>query len=288
LKILEFTERLAESVRKHVSETVAPLLKRLEKLEARPIPVAENGERGEKGDKGDSGAKGDQGEQGEKGERGEKGEQGIRGADGKDGRNGVDGIDGKAGDQGASGRDGKDGADGRAGIDGKDGALGLRGEKGDAGRDGRDGKDGRDGERGKDSLELSPIPSIDEKKSYPRGSWALHRGGMWHAIRDTDGMDGWACALVGIADAGQKMLDERRMFSWLELSNGKRSELEIKLEHPVYRDVYRSDVEYQKGDMVTYGGSVWVAQVDKPTDKPGISEQWKLAVKRGRDGKDKQ
>jgi len=26
--------------------------------------------------------------------------------------------------------------------------------------------------------------------------------------------------------------------------------------------------------------------VDEPTDKPGTSEQWRLAVKRGRDGKD--
>ena len=28
-----------------------------------------------------------------------------------------------------------------------------------------------------------------------------------------------------------------------------------------------------------------IAQVDDPTDKPGVSEQWRLAVKRGRDGK---
>jgi hypothetical protein len=43
---------------------------------------------------------------------------------------------------------------------------------------------------------------------------------------------------------------------------------------------------YLKGDGVTWGGSFWIAQ-DDTADKPEASaKSWRLAVKRGRDGKD--
>jgi hypothetical protein len=51
------------------------------------------------------------------------------------------------------------------------------------------------------------------------------------------------------------------------------------------RGVYKSGEEYEKGDGVTYAGSFWIAQRDTK-DAPGNSDSWRLAVKRGRDGKD--
>lgn len=51
------------------------------------------------------------------------------------------------------------------------------------------------------------------------------------------------------------------------------------------RGVFRPDGEYAKGDGVTYGGSFWIAQKDQP-GKPEDGSGWRLAVKRGRDGKD--
>ena len=42
--------------------------------------------------------------------------------------------------------------------------------------------------------------------------------------------------------------------------------------------------EYAKGDTVTWGGSLWIAQ-ESTEDKPGVSKSWRLAVKKGRDGK---
>lgn len=52
------------------------------------------------------------------------------------------------------------------------------------------------------------------------------------------------------------------------------------------RGVYRDDGEYRKSDGVTFGGSFWIAQKDAPEGKPGMSSDWRLCVKRGRDGKD--
>ncbi len=45
--------------------------------------------------------------------------------------------------------------------------------------------------------------------------------------------------------------------------------------------------DYEAGDGVTYGGSWWIAQMDRPSEAPGkVEGEWRLAVKRGRDGKD--
>jgi len=54
----------------------------------------------------------------------------------------------------------------------------------------------------------------------------------------------------------------------------------------VDRGVYREGDSYQKGDGVTFGGGFFIAQQDttaKPEESLG---GWRLAVKRGRDGKD--
>lgn len=42
---------------------------------------------------------------------------------------------------------------------------------------------------------------------------------------------------------------------------------------------------YQAGDSVSHGGSLFIAQVET-TAKPGKSDDWRLAVKRGADGRD--
>jgi hypothetical protein len=42
--------------------------------------------------------------------------------------------------------------------------------------------------------------------------------------------------------------------------------------------------EYTKGNNVTWAGSLWICVVEKTTAKPETNADWKLAVKRGRDG----
>lgn len=53
------------------------------------------------------------------------------------------------------------------------------------------------------------------------------------------------------------------------------------------RGVYKSETSYERGDAVTHGGSLWIAQADAPEGAPGLGGKgWRLAVKKGRDGKD--
>jgi hypothetical protein len=55
---------------------------------------------------------------------------------------------------------------------------------------------------------------------------------------------------------------------------------------PEYRGVYAPG-GYEKGDMVSWGGSLWICDAetaDKPADG---SAAWRLVAKRGRDGRDR-
>ncbi len=51
------------------------------------------------------------------------------------------------------------------------------------------------------------------------------------------------------------------------------------------RGVFVQGKEYEPGDGVTWAGSFWIAQ-QKTTDKPDDKTSWRLAVKKGRDGRD--
>jgi hypothetical protein len=61
-------------------------------------------------------------------------------------------------------------------------------------------------------------------------------------------------------------------------------EYELRFPFPVYRGVFKDGEEYGPGDMATWGGSLW--HCDEHTkEKPDVGP-WRLAVKKGRDGKD--
>lgn len=57
---------------------------------------------------------------------------------------------------------------------------------------------------------------------------------------------------------------------------------------PRFKDagVYREDAEYKSGDGVSCNGSFWIAQKDAPQGRPGNTEDWRLAVKKGRDARE--
>lgn len=63
-------------------------------------------------------------------------------------------------------------------------------------------------------------------------------------------------------------------------------EKSLKIATILDKGVYRDGDRYEKGDAVTFGGSLWISCTDNPEGKPGISEAWRLAVKRGRDGRE--
>lgn len=195
---------------------------------------------------------------------------------------------------------------GRAGSDGKDGAsvllddvlpalqrqvdeylAGLPVRKdGKDGADGKDGEPGQPGEKGADGIGLAGA-LIDRDGNLV----VTLTNGETKALGAVVGKDGTAGENgrpgrdgIGFDDMTLDY-DGERTFTFL-FQRGERIE-ERKFVVPVMLDrgVYRSEATYAKGDSVTYGGSVWIAQTNTKA-RPDGSADWRLAVKKGRDGKD--
>jgi hypothetical protein len=246
----------ARVVVEQIGVALAPLHARIRELEARePIP-------------------------GKDGRDGIDGKDGEKGADGLNGRDGIDGINGKDGEPGADGLNGRDGIDGKDGHDGKDG------ERGDDGREGRDGKDGRDGIDGRDASDLDVLPAIDFNRNYGRGTLAQHQGGLWRAHTNTDGPHGWGCIVDGIAGIEIVQDSEREIAVTITRASGVIQREVMTFPVQIYRQVWRAENVYERGDTVTWAGSLW--HCNAPTnEKPDAGgDAWTLCTKRGRDGKD--
>jgi len=145
-------------------------------------------------------------------------------------------------------------------------------------------KHGSDGIPGRDGLDIDILPEIDPEKSYPRGTYAQHQGGLWRSHCKTHGMKGWECVVDGISDIGVDFGDDPRQVTIRTVkSSGIVVEKQIFMPVVVDKGVYKKDSGYQKGDGVTSGGNFWIAQKDNPEGAPGTTPDWRLAVKKGRD-----
>lgn len=139
-------------------------------------------------------------------------------------------------------------------------------------------------EHGRDALELEVLPTIDESKQYPRGTYAAHRGGLWKSYERTHGMRGWECIVEGI-DGVTVTQDSVREFSvTLNKSSGAAAVQKFTMPAMVYKGVWRP-CEAEPGDMFTFGGSLWHCD-EATSEKPGESKAFTLAAKRGKDGND--
>lgn len=197
---------------------------------------------------------------------------------------------------GTDGQDGRDGADAppvsdeqitaavqrylsvnppAAGADGRDGADGQPGAKGEDGRDGVDGV----------GLAGAVIDRAGELNVTLTNGQVRNLG----PVVGKDGRDG---VNGERGDAGFSLTDfdtdwrpEEKVLvlRWDAGETSYSHELFV----PYVRDmgVWAEGKSYLKGDGVTWAGSFWIAQ-DDTSDKPDVGKGWRLAVKRGRDGKD--
>lgn len=79
--------------------------------------------------------------------------------------------------------------------------------------------------------------------------------------------------------------NRRTFVQVMTMADGRKIESEFKLVGLLqYCEVYQIGRQYEMGDVVTNDGSMWVALRDT-SGSPGKSPDWRLAVKRGQDGK---
>lgn len=152
-----------------------------------------------------------------------------------------------------------------AGKDGERGPVGEAGPQGDPGRDGLDVKDLFRGEGGR----LLAVMSDGTTKDL----------GVFVGQNGKDGADG-----LGFDDVDLVNDDQGRAVAKFHRGDIVKT---VTLPGIVDRGPYRPSEAYQKGDAVSYGGSLWIAQADT-SEKPESGSGWRLAVKKGRDGKDGQ
>lgn len=147
---------------------------------------------------------------------------------------------------GPPGERGEPGEMGQTGHGGLDGKDGVQGERG------LDGKAGRDGQPG--------VPGRDGEKGL-------------------DGKDGLSFDDMDVVYDGQRSI--KFMFARGE----RQKEFVFKMPIVIDRGVW-AEKEYEQGDGVTWKGSFWIAQRATSSKPDEINRDWRLAVKRGRDGKD--
>lgn len=314
----ELGQQMLDAVTRYVGRIASAIALRVDDLESRirAIPAGPQGLQGASGEKGDTGEKGLDGAAGAPGPQGERGEKGDPGPQGDRGERGIDGRDGESikGDPGESivGQQGERGADGTNGksayevarekgypgtemewlasLQGPEGRPGADG----VGRDGRDGLPGTKGEKGspgRDALDVPILPAIDPGKSYPRGTFAKHNGGLIHSLRDTDPItdeiekSGWDFLLNPPVRTAFSLAEDGRTLSCKTFyANGSLEESTAFVPMMIGRGIWKAG-EYQAGDVVTWHGSSWFAE-RSTKEKPGESKDWMQYVRKGRDGND--
>jgi integrin beta 3 len=95
----------------------------------------------------------------------------------------------------------------------------------------------------------------------------------------TDGSDG-----LGFEDLDIEAADERH-FKIVARRGEKAVERVFRVPALIYRGIHKEGEAYEPGDVVTFGGSMWVAKADTK-EKPKDGADWQLSVKKGRDGRD--
>lgn len=124
---------------------------------------------------------------------------------------------------------------------------------------------GPPGERGADGVGVRSVAIRDGALFVLLTDGSEHNAGR---VVGSDGRDG--AASVEEIEA----IVERRV-----------RELDTRTLADAYRGVYVPGEHYQRGQLATWDGGLWLALEDS-TAKPGTGDGWKLVTKRGRDGRD--
>lgn len=184
---------------------------------------------------------------------------------------------------GAPGPQGERGEPGPMGVTGSPGEPGPRGERGEKGDAGPCGEPGR-------SVTLDDVqPQIDA--AIARAVLDLERRAQATLQREIDRMPKPRDGVDGKDGRDGLQLEDfcaeliGRTLNVSMRSGERVISRSVRTAQILDAGPFRDGNDYEKGDAVTFGGSLWIAQKDAPEGKPGISTDWRLAVKAGRDGK---
>lgn len=202
------------------------------------------------------------------------------------------------------GKDGDNGADslvpGPKGDKGERGEPGI-GEKGDPGPKGDPGSDsvvpGPKGDRGADGVGISETRLVNGDLMVTFTNGTERNLGRVEGIpgRDAkgdpgkDGKDGISPEQLRELLATARAEGAADMLASIEFDGRtwKIGERQVRTPSPEYRGVWKEGETYTRGDMVTWASQIWHCNTET-TEKPGdTNPQWTLAVRKGRDARDR-
>jgi integrin beta 3 len=175
---------------------------------------------------------------------------------------------------------GKDGEAGPPGQDGATGPVGPQGATGEMGPAGADGKDADVDAIVKAVLALIPAPR-DGQPGVPGAPGRDGSKGL-DGLDGKDGKDG-KDGLDGLGFDDMDLAFEEQRGYVLTLSRGEQSK-SFQLSVPWDAGIWEAGKVYPKGAGLRRDGSWWIAQT-QTSAQPGHDKTWRLAVKKGTDGR---
>lgn len=249
-----FGQQMVEIVRGYVSAELAPLVERNAQLEAR-LAAVENREPvlPEKGDQGDPGPQGEPGSAGEVDMSAVKALIDVA----------VAALPPVIAEKGEPGRDvDMDLVEKRI-----DAVVQAAVAAIPAPQDGRDG-----------------VGLADALKDADGNLVLVMADGRTKTLGRVDGNDGADGETFTLDDFDIEQIDERS-FKFGFTKGAVCHTFEFAFPVVLDRGVWATSKVYEKGDAVTWAGSLWIAQKDAPGKPDTADSGWRLAVKKGRDGK---
>lgn len=160
---------------------------------------------------------------------------------------------------------------------------GERGDDGLPGEKGADGAPGEKGERGDDGIGLAD--ALIDKDGNLVLTMTDGRTKSLGAVVGKDGERGQDGKTFTLDDFDVEAIDERTIR--LGFTGGaEKHTFELAFPVLIGRGIWTEGEEYQRGDVVTWGGSAWEAVEPEKGIKPDMSSGgWRILAKRGRDGK---
>lgn len=140
-------------------------------------------------------------------------------------------------------------------------------------------KDGRDGIDGKDGVGLASA-LIDNQGQLV----VTMTDGTVKQLGRVNGQDGApGCDGLGFDDLSVEH-DGERGVTFRFARGDVVKEFSHTLPAIIDRGVYKEGQAYARGDAVTWGGNLWIAQRDTDAKPADNNADWRLAVRKGRDG----
>jgi hypothetical protein len=147
------------------------------------------------------------------------------------------------------------------------------------------GKDGTDGK----SVTLDEVRDLIEplfakwQLDWERRAMDVNQRCLDRFEKPKDGKDG----ADGLGfDEFTPVFDGRRTFTMRWARGDHVKEISFKIPSLIECGVWLHGKQYEQGDGVTCGGNYWIAQVDTNARPGENNNDWRLAVRKGRDGKD--